>query len=78
MVFRKKKIGKSSKISPIIVLIFWGRIPCMLCLYIMLLNVVDHYDLSVLSMSMISFQKSLDRGVGGWVSSIQFFNFKAP
>ena len=50
----------------------------------MLLNVVSHYDLSVLSMSVIGFQKKLDRGVGG-VSSIQlffdfwnFFNFAKP
>ena len=34
--------------------------------------VVDHYDLSVLSMSVMGLKKnSLDRGVGG-VSSIQF------
>ena len=32
-----------------------------------LLNVVSYYDLSVLSMSVMGFQKSLDGGwVGGW------------
>ena len=43
-----------------------------------LLKVVGYYDLSILSMSVMGFQKkSLDGGcVGGWVggvSSIQFF-----
>ena len=32
-----------------------------------LLKVVSHYDLSVLSMSVMGFQKSLYIGVGGWV-----------
>ena len=39
---------------------------CILFVYT-LLNVVRYYDLSVLSMSVMGFQKSLDRGVGGWV-----------
>ena len=67
--------GKSSQ--NISVLIFWSSIPCVFCLYIYvytLLKVVGYYDLSVLSMSVMGFQKkSLD---GGWVdgvSSIQFF-----
>ena len=39
-----------------------------------LLKVVGYYDLSVLSMSVMGFQKkSLDRGWVGGVSSIQFF-----
>ena len=39
-----------------------------------LLNVVGYYDLSVLSMSVMGFQKkSLDGGWVGEVSSIHFF-----
>ena len=38
---------------------------------ILLLKISSHYDLSVLSMSDMGFQKSFDRGVGG-VSSIHF------
>ena len=38
-----------------------------------LLKVVSYYDLSVLSMTMMGFQKkSMERGWGGGVSSIQF------
>ena len=37
---------------------------CMLLVYT-LLNVVSH-DVIVLSMSIMGFQKQLDRGVGGW------------
>ena len=48
-----------------------------------LLKVVGYYDLSVLSMSVMGFQKtSLDGGWVGGVSSIQFFltffNFAKP
>ena len=47
---------------------------CILSVYT-LLKVVSSYDFSVLSMSVIGFQKSVDGGwVGGWVggmSSIQ-------
>ena len=46
-----KKIGKSSQNSTILVLIFWGRIQCVFCLYNYMLLKVVHYDLSVLSMS---------------------------
>ena len=43
-------------------------------IYIILLKVVGYYDLSVLSMSVMGFQKkSLDGGWVGGVSSIQFF-----
>ena len=42
-------------------------------LYNTLLNIVSYFDLSVLSMSVMGFQKSLDRGVGGGVTSIPFF-----
>ena len=38
---------------------------CILCVHV-LLKVVSHHNLSVLSMSLMGFQKSLDRGVGGW------------
>ena len=44
---------------------------CILCAYYTLLNVVCHYHLSALSMSVMGFQKILDRDV----SSIHFFNF---
>ena len=45
---------------------------CVLFVYI-LLKVVNYYDFGVLSMSVVGFQKSLDRArcVGG-VGSIQF------
>ena len=43
----------------------------------MVLKIVSHYDLNVLSMSVMGFQqKSVDMGMGGCVggvSSIQFF-----
>ena len=38
-----------------------------------LLKIVGYYDLSVLSMSVMGFQKSLDGGWVGGVSSIHFF-----
>ena len=52
----------------------------MCILFIMLLKVVSHYDLSVLSESVMGFNFVLDRWVGGlvgwwvggWVSYIQF------
>ena len=41
-----------------------------------LLTVVNDHDLSVLSMSVVGFQKSLDSGWVGGVSSIQvYFGF---
>ena len=46
---------KASQNSPKPVLIFWSSIP--FCLYT-LLKVVGYYDLSVLSMSVMSFQKN--------------------
>ena len=52
---------------------------CILSVYT-LLKVVGYYDLSVLPMSMMGFQKKIGLGVGGWmcgcvggVSSIQVF-----
>ena len=45
---------------------------CILSVYT-LLKVVGYYNLSVLSMSVMGFQKSLDGGWVGVVSSIQFF-----
>ena len=59
---------KSSQNSPKAVQIFWSSIPCVFCLYT-LLKVVGYNDCSLLSMSEMGFQKSLD-GVG---RSIQFF-----
>ena len=58
--------GKSSQNSPKPVLIFWSSIPCVFCLYIILLKVVGYYDLSVLSMSVMGFQKKKFEW-GGWV-----------
>ena len=62
---------KSSKKSPMLVRIFWGSIPCVLCGYnnkYMLLKVVSHYDMNVLSMSVMGFPKkqSLDKARGGF------------
>ena len=36
------------------------------CIRSTLSKVISHYDFSVLSTSVIGFQKKLDRGVGGW------------
>ena len=44
-----------------------------MCILSTLLKVVAYYDLSVLSMSVTGFQKSLAGGWVGGVSSIQFF-----
>ena len=52
-------VEKSSQNSSKPVLIVWSSIPCVFCLYI-------HYDLSVLSMSMMGLKKKLVWGVGGW------------
>ena len=60
---------KSSQNSPKPVLIFWSSIGptmCILSLYT-LLKVVGYYDLSVLSMSVMCFQKKFGWGVGEWV-----------
>ena len=64
--------GKSSKNSPKPVLIFWCNIQCVFGLYT-LLKVVGYYDFSVLSMSVMGFQKKFGWGWVGGVSSIQFF-----
>ena len=70
-VTRKKNIRKSSQNRPIPVLIFYSSIPCVFCLYIA--KVVGYYDLSVLSMSVMGFQKIWIGGWAGGVSSIQFY-----
>ena len=62
--------GKSSQNSPKPVQIFWSSIQCVFCLYT-LLKVVGYYDLSVLSIIVMDFQKT-KKFVGG-VSSIQVF-----
>ena len=65
--------GKSSQNSPKPVLILWSRIPSVFCLYT-LLKVVGYYDLSVLSMSVMGFQKTnVWMGVGGWGELYPFF-----
>ena len=64
--------GKSSQNSPKPVLIYWSSISCVFCLYYTLLKVVGYYDLSVLSISVMGFQKKFGGRVGG-VSSIQVF-----
>ena len=71
--------GKSSQNSSKPVLIFWSCIPHV---------VVSYYDFSVLSMSVMGFQKkSLDGGwVGGWgevypsffLGFLEFFNLAKP
>ena len=69
--------GKSSKNCPRPVLIFWSSIICV---------VVNYYDFSVLSTSVMGFQKEkFGWWWVGWVSSIQFyfgflefFNFAKP
>ena len=58
---------------------------CILSVYT-LLKVVGYYDLSVLSMSVMGFQKKFRRGVGGWGELypslfgifLNFFNFANP
>ena len=76
--------GQSFQNSPNPVLILWSSRPCVFCLYYTLLKVVGYYDFSVLSMSVMGFQKkSLGGGWVGGVSSIQFFfwnffNFAKP
>ena len=43
------------------------------CIVCILLNVVSHYDLNVLSMSVMGFQKKTRCGWVGGVSTIHFF-----
>ena len=57
------KNRNSSQNSSRPVLIFRSSIPCVFFLYT-LLNVVGYYDLSVLSMSVMGFQKKV--WMGGW------------
>ena len=48
-----------------------SSIPCVFCLYIYtLLTVVSYYDLSVLSMSVMGFQKKVRMEGGGWVGGV--------
>ena len=81
-------VGKSSQNSPKPVVIFWSSIPCVFCLYA-LLKVVGYYDLSVLSMSVMCFQKKPVWIESGWVGGVSclriffgifwiFYLFKAP
>ena len=57
--WEEEKMGKSCQNSSIPVLIFSGSTPCVFFLFT-LLNVVSHYDLSVL----VCLKKSLYRGGG--------------
>ena len=58
---------KSSQNSPKPVLMFWSSIVYSACIYTCtLLKVVGYYNLSVLSMSVMGFQKKVWMG-GGWV-----------
>ena len=67
-------VGKSSQNSPKPVVIFWSSIPFFCLDNYALLKVVGYHDLSVLSMSVMGFQKkSLDGVWVGGVSYIQFF-----
>ena len=76
--------GKSSEIALLHVLICWSSIPCVFCLYYTLLKVVGYYDLSVLSMLVMCFQKNFGccnvymRYIGGWgelYPNFVFFDF---
>ena len=76
--------GKSSQNSPKPGLIFWSSIPCVNILSVYtLLKVVGYYDLSVLSMSVMGFQR---KSLGGWgelypsvvFDFLNFFNFAKP
>ena len=74
--------GKSSQNTPKPVLIFWSSIPITMCILSVytLLKVVGYYDLSVLSMSVMGFQKKFGWGVGGFWSELypiflDFWNF---
>ena len=76
--------GKSTQNSNKPVLIFWSSITCVFCLYYTLIKVVGYYDLSVLSMSVMGFQKVWMGGGWGeldqfffWIFRI-FFNFAKP
>ena len=57
--------GISSQNNPKSILIFWSNIPCVFCLYI-LLKTIGYYDFSVLSVSVMGFQKKVCMGVSGW------------
>ena len=62
-------LGKSTQNSPKPVLIFFSSVPCVHTL----LKVVGYYDLIVLSMSVIGFQKKKFGWWVGGVSCIQLF-----
>ena len=54
--------GKSSQNSPKPVLIFWSSIGILSVYTLSLIKVVGYYDLSVLSLSVMGFQKKF-----GWI-----------
>ena len=54
----EKIFGKLSQNSPIPVLIFWGSIPCVFCLYIIYCTLLKvAIMISVLSMSVMGIEK---------------------
>ena len=85
---RGKNPGKSSQNSPIFVLIFGVAYTMCILFVCTLLKVVGHYDLSVLSLSVMGFQnklKSLYSRVGGLgelypvlLDFSNLFNFAKP
>ena len=74
------KEKKSAQNSPKPVVIFWSSIPSVFCLLYTLLKVVGYYDLSVLSMAVMGFQKKkFGWSVGGWGELYPIlFNFAKP
>ena len=73
------RFGKSSQNCSKPVLIFWSSIQCAFCLYIYaLLKVVNYYDLSVLSMSVMGFQKKSLMVLSSSQVYLGFFNFANP
>ena len=84
-IFFGKASQSSSKPDYSADILEYSSIQCVFCLYA-LLNLVSYYDLSVLSMSVMGFQKekSLDGGGCGelypslfWIFGF-FFNFSKP
>ena len=66
--------GKSSQNSSKLVLIFLNSTPCMCLLFVCtLLKVVTYYDLSVLSMSVMGFQKEVWMGCELYPSLLWIF-----
>ena len=59
---RRKNCGNLSQNSPILAPIFWGGVlgpKCTMCILSKILKFVNYYCLSVLSMSVMGFQKKI-------------------